>query len=248
MKKSLLRVIYPEYLRGKSRSFTLIELVVAVAIFMVAVTLVIAASGSVFNSKYKTENISNVQKNAENIIQVLTNEVLGSNSCDSFWDSGGMQVAYYFGLRAANPSFAAADPPIRPRGTISSSTLLTTKIDPHYQKIRKVFYLDSGNLRMSEFINPSGYYNSNEGAGQYRRQINDTSVRIDSIRFSTSAMEGLDSDVCSTDSSYHPLAQNFLEVTMTLTSRIPDPRGNYSTVTVRKFIGDKNLEYKERSQ
>lgn len=63
MKKSLLRVIYPEYFRGKSRSFTLIEVVFAVGIIIMFLGSLVA----IFNVGAKNILVSKHRLQAANL-------------------------------------------------------------------------------------------------------------------------------------------------------------------------------------
>jgi len=241
------------------KSFTLIEVVIAVTIFAIAAALTIAISANVFQSRYKTENMSNVQRNAQNIVQTLTKEIQISNSCDRYFDWGGLLPIYYFGLILSNHSSDIISPaPVnfgndvrgdRPSNTlpfIASRRLATISIDQFGFRHRKIFYLDNGNLMMDETLNPTGMA-FQSGSGQYVRAINDNSVQIDSMFFESMPIISYNPDPdynpCQ-DASFIPRAQNFLYVDLTISSRIPDPKGDYS-LTVKKFIAQKSFRYKE---
>lgn len=241
------------------KSFTLIEIVVAVAIFAIAAALTIAISANVFQSRYKTENISNVQRNAQNIIQTLSKSIDNSNSCDRRYTLDG--PIWYFGSALSSlPGDAISPAPInfgndirgdRPSNSlpfVASRKLTTISIDQFGFRHRKIFYLDNGNLMIDEVLNPSfdNLAFLPGSSGQIIRPINDNAVEITNMFFE--ALTIIDATGASNPcqaASFAPRAQNFLYVDLTIRSRVADPKGEYS-LNVKKFIAQKNFRYKER--
>lgn len=223
---------------NKNKSFTLIEVVVAVAIFAMAAALTIAISANVINTRYKTENITNVQKNAQNIVQVLTNGVYQGNTCDWYYDPGPVAPIYFYGFVADSRSGSYIPPsPDYPSGRFQSNTLIGIYTNQFEHRIRKTFLRDGSNNLVMQV--------SDLDTGQsYSRNINDQTVNIESISFTTSGFFGYSENQC-TDLGFSPPSQNFLDFSFRISSRTPDPKGQY-VLNIHKYISAKNFKYKTR--
>jgi len=212
------------------KSFTLIELLVAVTIFSLVSVMTIAVSAAIIGTRQKTKAISEVQRNAQNIIQVFSNEVKSANSCNSYiYDATRI---YYFGFTskmdpdAANPDYnCQGSPP-----SCKSDKLLTASFDL-YSPVLKSFYLDGdGNLILDETV----------AGTSYSRQIKDSSVKINKIEFKT-AQNWEIKDNCS-DLNFRPSVQNFLEVYLDISSKSTNPK-EYYNIKLTKYISAKNFRY-----
>ncbi len=205
----------------KHKSFTLLEIMVAVVIFMIAAALTIAIAANAMNTRYKTKNIINVQRNAQIIAQYLTQQVNLANACDTYIASEG--PVSYFGFRAFNGTVSGDD--VR-----DGLTLKVASVDQFWQKNVKTIQLVSGNLEVTESILGT----------QPPRNINDNTVEIQNITFTTDANIGLGAGSCM---SSDPLPrQNYLKLHLTLHSRIPDPKGDY-VINLDKYISAKNFDF-----
>ena len=213
------------------KGFTLIEILVAVTIFSLVSVITIAVSAAIIGTRQKTKAISEVQRNAQNIIQVFSNEVKSANSCSSYiYD---VMRIYYFGFTskmdpdAANPDYrrCQGSPPY-----CKSDKLLTASFDL-YSPVLKSFYLDgNGNLVLDETV----------AGTPYSRQINDSSVKINKIEFKT-AQNWESEDNCS-DLNFRPSVQNFLEVYLDISSKSTNPK-EYYNIKLTKYISAKNFQY-----
>lgn len=203
------------------KSFTLLEIMVATVIFMIAASLTVAIAASAINTRYKTQNIINVQRNAQIIAQYLTQQVNLANACDTYISSEG--PVSYFGFRAFNGTFIGND--VR-----DGSVLKVASLDQFYHKGVKLIELNSGNLKVTENISGE----------EYTSNINDNSVEILDILFTTDANLGIGASSCM---SSDPLPrQNFLKFHLTLHSHNPDPKGDY-IINLDKYISAKNFDF-----
>lgn len=208
----------------KSRSFTLLEVLIAVFIFVVIVTLTIATIAFSFANKEKTKTVAAVQQNAQRIIQLFTNEVYLDNACRAYENLVTWGDIYGF-------SASASQDGNQPVSGIESPYLVTVFVDPYWQTIYRTYRLENNNLLLDETA----------PGKTYSRQINDPEVKIENLTFVTEGNVSTETNFCMSP-GYRVGRQAYLKVNLTISAANTEQKGVYRLI-VNKYISAKNFDY-----
>jgi len=220
---------------GRLKSFSLLELLVAVTIFAVALLITIAISANVFSNRYKTDYIVSVQQNAQKIVQLVSSQVNLANSCGSFSDPQDTTISIYYLGFSAQPDVVDLSKPL------IASKLVSSHYDSYSQKIFYSIYAKGQDLYLNQYF-------IGETLRNVTRKINDSSVKIDSIKFTTvntyRSEPTAGQNKCETI-DYQPTKQSSLLLELIISSSSLNPREQYQMKIV-KFISGKNFDYLKR--